>query len=265
MKNLNEKVVWITGASSGIGEAIAKSIAKHQTKLILSARRIEELNNVKSEIEKQSNNKIEILPFDLNNPDEVRTASEKAINIFGKIDVLINNGGISQRSMAIDTSMDVYRQLMEINYFSAVQLTKAVLPGMIDRLEGHIVTISSVVGKFGSPLRTGYSAAKHALHGYFDSLRAEVFDNNISITLVTPGFIRTNISINAVTGVGGKFGKMDDGQKNGISAESCAVKIVKGITSDKHEILVGGKETISVYINRFFPGIFGKIIRKRKV
>ncbi len=167
--------------------------------------------------------------------------------------------------MALETNMDVYRRIMEINYFSAVQLTKGILPGMIERKEGHIVTISSVTGKFGSPFRTGYAASKHALHGYFDSLRAEVYNKNVSVTLVTPGFIRTNISVNAVTGRGTKFGEMDDAQENGLSPEACADKIVRGIKSDKQEILIGGKEAIAVYVKRFFPGLFSKIIRKAKV
>ena len=185
--------------------------------------------------------------------------------MFGRIDVLIHSGGISQRSMVLDTDIEVYRSLMEIDYFSTVILSKAVLPSMINNGFGHIVAISSLTGKFGSPYRSGYAAAKHALHGFYDSLRAEIYKENIWVTLVTPGFIHTNVSVNALTEHGKKLNEMDDAQAKGMSPEECARKIIKGIINQDNEILVGGKETFAVYLKRFFPNLFARIIRTAKV
>ncbi len=265
MNYFENKIIWITGASNGIGEALAKRFAAEKPRLILSSRRSGQLERVRDEIRQTHPIDISILPFDLASPEEVIEAPARAATIYGHVDILVNNGGISQRSMAVDTDMQVYRQLMEVNFFSAISLTKGLLPDMIKRKSGHIVTISSVLGKYGSPWRTGYSASKHALHGFFDSLRAEYFKDNIRVTLVTPGYIRTNISINALTASGERFGKMDEGQATGISPEKCAGRIVKGIKKGEEEILIGRKEAFAVYIKRFFPGLFSRIIRKANV
>ena len=265
MSYFENKVIWITGASFGIGEALAKRLAAENPRLILSSRRSDQLERVRDEIQHAHPLDISILPFDLASPDRVNEAPGRAAAIYGHVDILINNGGISQRSMAVETEMQVYRQLMEVNFFSAVALTKGLLPDMIKRKSGHIVTISSVTGKYGSPWRTGYASSKHALHGFFDSLRAELFNDNIRVTLVTPGFVRTNISKNALTASGEKFGKMDEAQASGISPEKCADRIVKEIKTGKEEILIGKKEAFAVYIKRFFPGLFSRIIRKAKV
>ena len=265
MISLKDKIVWITGASSGIGEALAKEFAKNESSLILSARNKESLEAVKSSILDQYNVNVEVLVLDLLKADELTTKSEEALEIFGKIDILVHSGGISQRSMVVDTAITIDRRIMEINFFGAVALTKAILPSMIENGFGHIVSISSLTGKFGSPYRSGYAASKHALHGFFDSLRAETYKKNIFVTLVTPGFIRTNISLNAVTETGEALNQMDDAQEKGMSAELCARIIVKGVAKGKNELLIGGRETIGVYIKRFFPNWFARIIRKVKV
>ena len=186
MYKLSGKVVWLTGASSGIGEAVAYELAKKGAKLILSARRTEELERVKGNCAAAAQQHIKILPVDLAQPETLQLSAGVAIQLFGHIDILINNGGISQRSLAKDTLMDVDRKIMEVDYFGSIALTKYLLPHFIQRKGGHYVTVTSVAGVIGVPSRTGYSAAKHALHGFFDSLRAEVWNDNILVTLVVP-------------------------------------------------------------------------------
>jgi short-subunit dehydrogenase len=265
MATVKDKVVWITGASSGIGEAVAKEIAKKGANLILSSRKKDTLLKVQSSLSNKENYKSHILPLDLSQPETLNDKAKEALNFFGRIDIVIHSGGISQRAMARDTPIEVDRRIMEINYFGTVILTKAVLAAMIKNGFGHIVSISSLVGKFGSPYRSGYAASKHALHGFFDSLRAEEYMKNIYVTLVTPGFVKTNVSINALTDDGTPMNQMDEGQEKGMNTDQCARKIIRGIEQEKNELLIGGKETIAVYIKRFFPGLFTRIIRKAKV
>lgn len=263
MQNLNNKVIWITGASSGIGEALAKELSKHGAKLILSSRRSEELERVKSACDYPD--KIKVLTLDLAFTNTLALACENAISLFGHIDIVVNNGGISQRSLAKDTHLDVDKKLMEVNFFGTVAITKALLPHFIQRKSGQVVVVSSLVGKFGTPYRSGYSASKHALHGFFDSLRAELWNSGISVTMICPGFIKTNVSVNALTEKGDKLNKMDDAQANGMSANKCAKKMVRAIRQQKREVYVGGKEVYGVYVKRFFPGLFARVVRKAKV
>ena len=261
MSNLKNKVIWLTGASSGIGEALAYALAKKGAKLILSARRKEELERVKGNCEASAQPNIRTLPLDLSQPATLKLSTEAAIQLFGHVDVLINNGGISQRSFVSDTDMDVYRRLMEVNYFGAITLTKYLLPHFTERKQGHFVTLSSVAGKFGTPYRSGYAASKHALHGFFDALRAENFKDNIAVTMICPGVIRTPISMSALTGDGTPLNKMDTAQAKGKPVEWVAGKIVGALEGQKEEVYFGGKEVLLVYIKRFFPPLFSKIIR----
>ena len=265
MTDLNNKVVWVTGASSGIGEAVSKAFAGKGCRLILSARSYDALERVKGEIQSSGSKEVEILTLDLADNPALADKARKALDIFGRVDILVHSGGISQRSMVIDTPLEIDRRIMEINFFGAVALTKEILPSMIEQGFGHIVPISSLTGKFGSPYRSGYAASKHALHGFFDSLRAENYKKNIFVTIPTPGFIRTNISINAVTETGESLNQMDDAQENGMAPERCAELIVKGVERRKNELLIGGKETMGVYIKRFFPNWFARIIQTMKV
>jgi short-subunit dehydrogenase len=260
--NVTHKIIWITGASSGIGEALVYECAKHQTKLILSARREEELKRVAKQANLKEENYL-ILPFDLADTSKANEYVQQIIETFGTIDVLINNGGQSQRSESIDTSSETERRLFEINYFSAVNLSKAVLPFMLKNKKGKIVVISSIAGKFGFYLRSSYSAAKHALHGYFDSMRLEVEKKGVSVLLVCPGKIKTNVSVNAISSDGKTHNQMDESHQQAMSAETCAQQIIQAILNDKEEILIGGKELLAVKIKRFFPKLFGKIIRKQ--
>lgn len=262
MSAFKDKVIWITGASSGIGEALALELAKQEARLILSARREEELRRV-ALATKLPDLDILVLPFDLKDTSNASAMAAQIINKFGRIDILINNGGNSQRAEALSTSETTERELMEVNYFAHVNITKAALPYMKRQKSGHIVVISSIAGKFGFYLRSSYSAAKHALQGYFDSLRLETENLGIKTLLVCPGKVKTNVSINAL-GEGGKAqGKMDASHVNAMSAEECAKQIIKGIINNEEEILIGGKEIKAVTLKRFFPKWFGKIIRKQ--
>jgi len=262
MRAFKDKVIWITGASSGIGEALALEFAKQEARLILSARREDELKRVAA-LTKLPELDLMILPFDLSDTKNASGLAAQIMNKFGRIDILINNGGYSQRSEASETAIDIDRQLMEVNYFSYVALTKAVLPYMKRQKSGRIIAISSIAGKFGFYLRSSYSAAKHAIHGFFDSLRLETEKQGISTLIVCPGKIKTNVSLNAVTASGTAHNKMDESHEEAMSAEECARQIILGILKNKEEIYIGGKEILMEKIKRFFPKLFGRLIRKQ--
>ena len=262
MVDFKDKVIWITGASSGIGEALVIEFARLGARLILSARREDELKRVAA-LTNSPELDLMILPFDLTNTENASGLAAQVMNKFGRIDLLVNNGGYSQRGEAMETSLEVDRQLMEVNYFSYVSLTKAVLPYMKRQKSGQLIVISSIAGKFGFFLRTSYSAAKHALHGFFDSLRLETEKYNIRTLIVCPGKIKTNVSQNAVTSSGEKHNEMDPSHENALSAEECAKQIISGLWKNKEEIYVGGKEIVMVKIKRFFPKLFAKLIRKQ--
>lgn len=260
--NFKDKVVWITGASSGIGEALALEFAKRGARLILSARREEELKRVAAQT-KLPELDIMILPFDLQDTSKASGLAAQVMNKFGRIDILINNGGFSQRSAATETDEKLERQLFEVNYFSAVNLSKAVLPYMKRVKNGQLVIISSIAGKFGFYLRSSYSAAKHALHGYFESLRLENEKEGIKVLLVCPGKIKTAVSLNAVTANGSKHSQMDPSHENAMSAQACALQIIIGIEKNKEEMLIGGKEILMVHFKRWLPNLFAKLVRKQ--
>lgn len=262
MSTLSNQVIWITGASSGIGEALAYELARHRVKLILSARRKEELERVKGNCLKQAQPNIRILPLDLSQSDTLKLSTEAAIQLFGHVDILINNGGISQRSLVRDTKLEVDRRIMEVNYFGTIALTKYLLPHFLSRKGGRYVVVTSLTGKFGTPWRSGYSASKHALHGFFDAVRAELYNDNIRVTMICPGFIYTPITLSALTGDGTPLNKIDHAQYQGKTPEWCAKKIIRAIEKNKEEVNIAGREVLGVYVKRFFPKLFSKLIRK---
>lgn len=264
MTAIKDKVVWITGASSGIGEALAYQCAKQDAKLVLSARRENELQRVKQACPLPKND-ILVLPLDLEQHDEMQRKTAQVLEHFGRIDILVNNGGVSQRSMAIDTELQVYKKLIDVDYLGTVALSKAVLPVFVKQQAGHFAVVTSLMGKFASPKRSGYCGAKHALHGFFDALRMEHHDDNIKVTLICPGFIRTNISVNALTADGTPQSKMDQATGKGMPPEKCARNIISAIEKNKMEALIGGKEILPVYIKRFFPKLLHHIVRKAAV
>ena len=257
------KVIWITGASSGIGEELAIQLSKSGASLVLSSRRQEELIKVRGKCG-LSPEKCMVLPLDMTDSGIFFEAVRKVTEKFGKIDILINNAGISQRSLIIDTSEDVYRRIMEINFFGVINLTRNILPNMIKNGGGQIVIISSVVGRFGFPMRSGYSASKHALHGFLETMRIEMKNKNISICMVLPGRINTNISVNAVVADGSSYGIMDEGQKTGIPVNKACRKIIKAIRQNKPEVVIGRGEKFLLLMKRCCPAIFFRVSSKIK-
>lgn len=260
-----QKRVWITGASSGIGEALSKAFAATGAHLVISARNERELQRVAADCASLGASSVIVKTLDLSDHQSIPGAVQQIIQQTGKLDILVNNGGISQRGLAKDTALEVDKQIMNINYFGTLAMTKAVLPVMLTHQLGHIVTITSLTGKFGAPLRSSYAASKHALHGFFDSLRAELSATPIKVTLICPGYVRTNISINALKGDGAAQGTMDDATNKGMDPDVLAQKILRDIESGKLEVYYGGKEVLGVYLKRFLPNYFAKIVAKAKV
>ncbi len=261
----SDKVVWITGASSGIGEALAYRFNEEGAHLILSSNEPDELKRVKARLSNRVPETM-LITLDLDKPLTLHSKATTALDRFGHIDLLINNGGISQRALAKDTTLAVDMKIINTDFLGHVALTKAVLPSMLKRRQGHIVVTSSIMGKIYTPLRSTYSAAKHALHGFFDSLRAEVSNDNISVTIVCPTGVKTGISLNAVTGDGKKYGKMDELMAKGLTAEKCADCIIKAIVARREEVIIGkGLIKYTAYVRRFFPRIYSRLIRRMKV
>ena len=262
--NFTHKIIWITGASSGIGKSLAIELSKQNTKLILSSRNETELEKVKIQCKNSSN--VKILTLDLEDYNSLHAKTFEALLLFGGVDLLFNNGGISQRSLAKNTTIEVDKRIMDINYLGTIALTKALLPHFIDKNSGHFVVTTSIVGKIGTPLRSSYSASKHALHGFFDSLRSEVHQNNIKVTLACPGFVQTNVSVNALTGDGTPQQKMDTSTQNGLTSETFAKLLLKAVKKEKQEVYIGGfKEKLGVFTKRFFPKLLSIMIRKLAV
>ena len=262
--DFSEKIIWITGASSGIGKALAIELSNQNSRLILSSRKQEDLELVRKECKNPNN--VKIVTLDLEDYMNLQSKAADAIAAFGSVDILVNNGGISQRALTKDTSIAVDKRIMDINYLGTVALSKAILPHFIQHKKGRFVVTTSITGKIGTPLRSSYAASKHALHGFFDSLRAEHYQDNINVTLVCPGFVNTNVSKNALTGDGTPQGTMDEATQNGISPERLALLIVKAIKTNKQEVyLAGAKEKLGVYVKRFFPKLFSVLIRNLSV
>ena len=250
--------IWITGASSGIGEALALQWSAAGTRIILSGRDREKLELVATECRKRGA-QTDILTFDLSSEAEIIAAADKVQSMVPRIDILVNNGGIGQRSLIIDTPAEVSRQIMETDFWGHVTLTHRILPFLVKSGGCKIVIMSSLSGLFGFPQRSMYCAAKHALHGYFETLRLEHFKDNIQVTLVCPGRVKTNFSYGALTSSGTKHGKMDKGQENGVTAAYCALKIENALKKNKKQLIIGKKEVIMPYLKRFFPWLFYKI------
>ncbi|KAB7647482.1 SDR family NAD(P)-dependent oxidoreductase [Polymorphobacter fuscus] len=234
--DLGGKTIWITGASSGIGAGLATGFARAGARLVLSGRREAALAEVAGRCQGDSI----LLPFEATDLDALPSIVDRAQAMTGGIDILVNNAGISQRSLALDTDFDVYRRVMEVDFFAPLRLTQLVLPAMVKRRSGALVNIASVAGKVGSPLRTGYCAAKHALVGWSDALRAEIDQYSVSVFVVTPGFVATGIADNALTGDGSVKGHdASDPVNEGISADDAATIIIDAMIADRPEIPVG--------------------------
>jgi dehydrogenase/reductase SDR family member 7B len=257
-----DRVVWVTGASSGIGEALAVAFSREGAKVVLSARNAVELERVRAACDGAADRHL-VLPLDLTRYDALPAAVSAVLQRFDRVDILVHSGGVSQRSLVANTDLATDHAIMDLNFFGTIALTKAVLPSMLARRGGHIVPISSVVGYVGTPLRSTYSASKHALHGFFDSLRAEVAKDGISVSIICPGYIRTNVTRNALTGNGSALGTMDATHQNAMLPEECARRIVDAVAKRKEELIVGGKETWAVPLKRFVPGFVSRMVRMK--
>lgn len=257
-------VFWITGASSGIGKALAEAVYARGGRVILSARREEKLRELSRGWEAE---RVLLLPLDLGDHDGLAAAAERAFLRWERLDVLINNAGISQRAQAADTDYPIMKTLMDVNFLGSAWLTRCVLPYMLRQGGGIVAAVGSVAGKFGTPLRSSYSASKMALQGYYDSLRAEVFSQGIQVSLIVPGFVKTPISENALKGSGLRYGRMDPNQAAGISPERAAALILAGLARKKREILLGisPKLRLALFLNRFLPGLLARTLRSARV
>lgn len=256
--------VWITGASSGIGEACAYRYASDGAALVLTSSSAGRLEPVAAACRALGSPRVVVLPYDFSRPDGIDELAEAAWKALDGLDIVYCNAGISQRTDIADTSMEMVRKIMEINYFAPVAIARAVLGPMVARGGGHIAVTTSIAGRFGFPLRCGYSSSKFALYGFFETLQAEYYDKGIRVTIVCPGRVRTNISLRALDKGGEAHGQMDPGQAGGLSADKAARRIVNAIGKGRREVLVGRKELIMVYIKRFFPGLCARLARRIK-
>jgi dehydrogenase/reductase SDR family member 7B len=261
MTKAENKVIWITGASSGLGRELAFAYANPGIHLILSGRNIQNLNET-GNVSKQKGADITVLPFDLCSEPEINTAVQKVCNEIGKVDLLINNSGIGQRSLAMETTADVEKQIFQANFFGHVFLTKQIIPLMVRQGSGNIAVISSLSGLYGFPLRSLYSAAKHALNGYFETLAIELKPFNISVTIVCPGRLQNSFSQNALKSDGTLYGKTDKAHEKGYPLQKATQKIQKAIAKKQYLLTFGRKELLLWYIKRISPSIFYKLACK---
>lgn len=265
---LQDAVVVITGASSGLGKECARVFHAAGARLVLCGRDAARLQQVVQELTENSTQSRTYTPsivvFDLADTETVDRAAEEILKCYGQVDVLINNAGISYRGNILDTHLSVQRQVMETNYFGPIALTQALLPSMVRRRSGHIVVISSVQGKIAIPYRSAYAASKHATQGYFDCLRAEIERYGIPVTVVSPGYIRTNLSVNAVTGDGSKYGVLDKTTASGWDPVDVAQEVLKAVRHrSKDVVLAGPLPTLAIYLRALWPALFFKLMSSR--
>jgi dehydrogenase/reductase SDR family protein 7B len=257
------RVVWITGASSGIGRELALAFDRKGAKLILSSRRREALEEVRARCREPG--AVEVVPLDLAEPEALPDIASDVLLRRGRVDIMVHNAGVAHRDLAVDTPVSIDRRIMETNYFGPVTLTKALLPHMLERGSGRFVVVSSMSGVYGAPRVSAYAASKHALHGFFESLRAELHGAGVHVTIVIPGFIRTPITEHALTGTGAPYGRSLAIHERGMSAAECADRILRAVAAGKEEALVGGSEILTVYLNRLFPRLLARIVRSHPV
>ncbi len=246
--NFDQAVIWITGASSGIGAALARETSRRGARLVLSARRQSQLEAVKQQcVEAGSDaNDVLVLPLDVEDEAAMPAAVSAVQAHFGRIDLLINNAGLSQRSTCLNTDMAVYRKLVDVDLLGQIALTKQVLPVMVEQGSGTIAVTASVAGKVGVPLRTGYCAVKHAVMGFFDALRVEVAAQGINVTTIVPGSIRTDVARNALNGDGSLHGQTDEAIETGMDVDDCARFIADSMSEGSEEIAVGTGQEMQV-------------------
>lgn len=257
------KLIWITGASSGIGEFLSYALSKAGATLILSARRQDELERVRQACNNPDNHRV--VCVDMLDNEAVIVAAQKVMAEIGTPDYLFNNAGITQRSLITDAEASMYRKVMEINYFSVVTLTRQLLPSMLERGSGHIITTSSIAGLIGIPYRSAYCSSKHAIIGFMDSLRSEVHDQGLRVTNLCPGFVKTNIIETARREGTAREDVEDTVIANGMSVEKAVDEILDAVAKEKEQVVIAeGKEKLGPYLKRLFPKLVYKIVRSAK-
>ena len=260
--NWKDKRIWVVGASSGIGEGLVNVLSKQGAKLIISSRRTELLNEIAT---LHPDTDIKVMYADMEKHAELPAIAQEAWNLFDGLDYIFLNAGMSVRDLVSETIVEAERKVMDINFWGPVTITKTLLPDLTDSRDVHIVLTSSLSGKYGVPKLASYAASKHALHGYFDSLRAETFQTGLKIHIAIPGFIKTNITVAGLRGDGSVNGQMQQTLEQGMDADQCAKIILKKLARGKEEFVVGGSERHTVFINRIFPGFTKRLIRSRPI
>ncbi len=258
LKKFSGKVVIITGASSGIGKALAFEFSKYNTKLVLAARNLDELNVIAKQLHEQG---IEVLPVrtDVSSEFDCKNLVEQAVKQFGRVDILVNNAGVSMRALFKDVDLKVIRQLMEVNFWGTVYCTKFALPYLLES-KGSVVGVSSIAGFHGLPGRSGYSASKFAINGFMETLRIENLKNNLHVMIAAPGFTATNVRFSALTANGTPQGISPRDEKNMMTPEEVAKIIVRGIANRSRNLIMGTEGKISVLAQRVFPTIIDRIL-----
>ncbi|XP_078228480.1 dehydrogenase/reductase SDR family member 7B isoform X2 [Callithrix jacchus] len=266
---LRNAVVVITGATSGLGRECAKVFYAAGAKLVLCGRNREALEELIRELTASHATKVQthkpyMVTFDLTDPGAIVAAAAEILQCFGFVDILVNNAGISYRGTVMDTTVDVDKRIMETNYFGPVALTKALLPSMIKRRQGHIVAISSIQGKISIPFRSAYAASKHATQAFFDCLRAEMEQYEIEVTVISPGYIHTNLSINAITADGSRYGVMDKTTAQGRSPVEVAQDILAAVGKKKKDVILADVlPSLAIYLRTLAPGLFFSLMASR--
>ena len=261
--DFKNKVVWITGASSGIGEHLAYTFAAEGARLVISSRNVQELQRVRERCKPGA--EVHIVPMDVAAFDSVQGIVDEVLHKVGPVDILVNNAGISQRDLALKTNLAVDQRIMDVNYFGTLAITKAVAPAMQARKSGQIVVISSVLGKMGVPYRSAYAASKHALQGFFDSLRAELYQYGITVTVICPGYVFTNVTANALKGDGTPNAVIEESTRSGFPPDVFARKAIRAIRNHRREVVIAKSEGLGVFLQRFLPGIYARIARNMKL
>lgn len=260
-----KKVILITGASSGIGEALAVRWSLQKDVVLILAARNRAAMEKTSALCMANGAKTLIVEMDLSESASIEKGVVEILANYPEIDIVVHNSGISQRALVKDTQMSVYRRLMEVNFMGTVHLTQLLLPSMLKRKSGQFVVVSSVMGKIGTPLRSGYAASKHALHGFFDCLRAEVCHEGLSVTIICPGFVKTPLTMSALSADGSKYNKLDPANEGGMDPQVFVQKMIAAIESKKEEVYIGGaREAIGVYLKRFAPSLLSKVVSRVK-
>jgi dehydrogenase/reductase SDR family member 7B len=255
---MKDKVAIITGGTSGIGKALAVEFGKAGAKIVVTGRNTDNLKETEAYLDSLG---IETLALqaDVSKEKDNERMVEETITRFGKIDILINNAGISMRALFEDLHLDVFRKVMDINFYGTVYATKYCLPHIL-KTQGSIIGISSIVGYRGTPARTGYAASKYAMHGFFEVLRTEVMKRGVHVMIACPNFTGSNIRKTALTADGAQQGETPREEDKMMSAEEVAKHILKATTKRKRELIITFQGKLVVFLNKWFPAMMDKIV-----